>query len=258
MDRIPVSVAIMARNEAAALNGVIARLLVAGFRPEEITLMDDCSNDHPGEIAAQHKVRFLTSPVPLGLSRLLRRSLQDALERGFAYHITMDGDGQHAPEYVPGIVEALEAGADMVVSSRYGPDSDCSVEPLEEINSGNIQTTAAVERVTGLGLTDPLCGLRGYRREVMEFLLAQEFVTDTCADPHGFVLESLLRVWHHGGFRIVELPHPAIYNGGGKIATLYQDSFLEQRLERSLMHARHLLLVMRALGLKFQQTPSNG
>ncbi|MDP2932570.1 MAG: glycosyltransferase family 2 protein [bacterium] len=251
-----VSVAIMARNEALALDSVISRLLVTGFQPTEIVLMDDCSSDHTLRVAKERGVRFVTFSQQIGLSKLIRGSLQYSLDQGFDYHITMDGDGQHAPEYVPAIVDALEAGADMVVNTRYGPDSVCLVEPPFDRQLLNIQTTVAVNRITGLNLTDPLCGLRGYRREVMEFLLAQSFVTDVCADPHGFVLESLLRVWHANRFRIVELPHPAIYNGDGKISTLYRDEFLEQRLERFTMHARHLVHVVQALNLPLRHVLS--
>jgi len=218
---------------------------------EHITVMDDNSSDHSRQVALKHEVRFVTFGEHIGLSQLIRRSLRESLDSGFDYHITIDGDGQHEPAYVPGIIDVLESFADMVVNSRYHPDSEIRGELPLDRQLLNIQTAAVVQRLTGLGLTDPLCGLRGYRREVTSFLLEQDFVTDRCPDPHGFVLESLLRVWHSGRFRIVELPHPAIYNGNGKIAKLYNDEYLEQRLERSLLHARHLVLVMRSLGLNF-------
>jgi len=168
----------------------------------------------------------------------------------------MDGDGQHDPTYLPAIIQKLREGDDMVVNSRYHPRSPRqSAVPLDR-ELLNVQVTSAVERITEAGFTDPLCGLRGYNAKVVKFLLEQEFATRVCADTYGFVLESLLRVWHNGGFKIVELPHPAIYNGDGKIAEIYGEAHLEERLERFRMHAGHLVRTVRALNLPLKHVIS--
>lgn len=247
-----ISVAVMGRNEAKPLARILPQLpkCLSGM-PVDSVLYNDGSTDESVEVAAGNGVKVIDFRSPLGLSRAIRLGIQHALESDHLYHIHMDGDGQHDPVYLSQVVGCLEAGADLVVSSRFHPKSPRRGElPLDRYLL-NITITAAFNRITGLGFSDPLCGLRGYRREVMEFLLEQEFATDQCADSLGFILESLLRVWHSGRFRIVETPHPAIYVGEGKLEYIYQTGYLEERLERFKIHARHLVLVMQALNLHF-------
>lgn len=106
---------IPAYNEAKTIAEVLARA-----RPfaDAIVVIDDGSKDETAEIA-----RAAGAVV---VSHFMNRGLGAALGTGFAYArragadaiVTLDADGQHAPEEIPKFREELEKGADVVIGSR--------------------------------------------------------------------------------------------------------------------------------------------
>jgi glycosyltransferase involved in cell wall biosynthesis len=113
-----VSIIIPAKNEAAALPAVLERLAaVFAARPEgghEIVVVDDGSTDGTGDAAAKAGARVVRHPYSMGNGAAVKAGMRAA--RGDVF-VMMDADGQHAPEDVPMLLDAL-VGYAMVVGAR--------------------------------------------------------------------------------------------------------------------------------------------
>ena len=117
------SVVIPVRNEAPGLEELceeLTRVLSAAGRPYEIIVVDDGSTDGSFEILK----RLQRADPRLRVIRFRRNFGQTAaFTAGFDYArgriiVTSDGDLQNDPRDIPGLVETLERGADIVCGWR--------------------------------------------------------------------------------------------------------------------------------------------
>jgi len=92
---VNVCVVIPAHNEAQAI-----ALLVQAVKAKQadLVVINDGSTDGTGRLAADNGAVVLTNDVKSGKGRSLQRGFEYALKKGYDGVITMDGDGQHAPE----------------------------------------------------------------------------------------------------------------------------------------------------------------
>jgi glycosyltransferase involved in cell wall biosynthesis len=162
-----VTVLIPAWNEAESLQelipGVFAVLGRTG-RSHEILVVDDGSSDGTMDVLRDLLKRF---PGLRAIS--LRRNFgkSAALATGFAectgrYVVTMDADLQDDPEEIPLLLADLEGGLDLVSGwKRKRQDPITKTWPSRFFNW-------VTSRVTGIRLHDFNCGLKAYRRQVVE------------------------------------------------------------------------------------------
>ena len=114
-----ISIVLPAKNEAAALPAVLDRVreVMAGRRSREsfeILVVDDGSDDGTGELAAQAGARVERHPYSMGNGAAVKTGIRAA--RGDTV-VLMDADGQHPPEDLPLLLDALPGFA-MVVGAR--------------------------------------------------------------------------------------------------------------------------------------------
>ena len=117
-----VSIVLPAKNEAESLRSLLPRLkaMVAGLgRDSEIIVVDDGSTDGSCEICAAHGARVVTHPYSSGNGAAIKSGARAARGEILAF---MDADGQHDPNLVPGLLEKLDQGYDMVVGARTAAD----------------------------------------------------------------------------------------------------------------------------------------
>jgi dolichol-phosphate mannosyltransferase len=91
-----------------------------------LLVVDDSSPDGTGRMAdemaaANPRVQVLHRKLKQGLGRAYISGFQAALERGARRVVQMDADWSHDPAYLPDMIRALDAGADVVIGSRYVP-----------------------------------------------------------------------------------------------------------------------------------------
>lgn len=97
-------VVIAAYNEGQVIAGNIANLrnIISN-----IVVVDDCSSDDTSNQAMQAKAHVLRHPINLGQGAALQTGIEFALAQGAEYIVTFDADGQHQPNEILPMVEAL-------------------------------------------------------------------------------------------------------------------------------------------------------
>lgn len=108
------SIILPAKNEGAALKGLLPRLRAA--QPDtEIIVVDDGSADDTRDICAAAGVICLSFPYSMGNGAAIKRGARAASGDVLVF---MDGDGQHDPADIERLLERLNQGYDMVVGAR--------------------------------------------------------------------------------------------------------------------------------------------
>lgn len=164
-----ISVIVPALNEAPALPELVECLdktLASLTQRYEILVVDDGSEDNTATV-----LRELAGCYPhLHVVRFRRNyGKAAALSEGFArargdYLITIDGDLQDRPEEIPRVMEQLLHHADVVCGWKQNRrDSWTRILSSRLFN-------ATTRLLTGLDLHDINCGLKGYRRQVVQEL----------------------------------------------------------------------------------------
>ena len=98
-----VAVVIPALNEALRIRGVVEAALA---HCPNVIVVDDGSGDGTADRIADLPVTVLRHARRLGKGASLRDGFAEALRRGFHAVVTMDGDGQHAAEDIPRLLDA--------------------------------------------------------------------------------------------------------------------------------------------------------
>lgn len=103
LDRTLVAVLIPALNESLRIREVVLGALA---HCPNVIVVDDGSNDGTHECIADLPVTLLRHAQRMGKGASLRDGFQEARRRGYAGVLTMDGDGQHAADDIPRLLDA--------------------------------------------------------------------------------------------------------------------------------------------------------
>lgn len=192
-------------NEAAHVTDVIRQ--VRRFAADVLVVDDGSTDSTPSLLAEAEGIHVLTHPTNRGYGAALASAFEFAIEQRYDALVTIDCDGQHQPQLIPEIVQALfpEEGAhvDIVSGSRYLQIFDGDSLPPADRRRINAEVTQQLNDRLGLSLTDAFCGFKAYRTSA----LAQLEITDT-----GYAMP--LQLWVQAAAKdlaIVEFPVPLIY-----------------------------------------------
>jgi undecaprenyl-phosphate 4-deoxy-4-formamido-L-arabinose transferase len=171
LDAVPdLSVVVPVYEEEGSIAELHARTTAAleGLgRPYELILVDDGSRDGTwAQIERLHasdsRVRAVRFKRNFGQHPAMHAGLARARAE---IVVTMDGDLQNAPEDIPRLVEAVEAGADVASGRRAARhDSWGRTLPSRLING-------MLRRFTGVAISDFGCAFNAYRRSAVEPML---------------------------------------------------------------------------------------
>ena len=105
-------VVIPAYNEAATIRDVASR---AVRQCKHVIVVDDESTDGTAEALVGLPLTLLRNPTNCGKAASLWRGFQQALAAEAIGVVTLDGDGQHAPEDIPRLLAAAALYPDHVI-----------------------------------------------------------------------------------------------------------------------------------------------
>lgn len=175
-----------------------------------LVAVDDGSADATHEVAEATCDVVLRFPVNRGKGAALRAGISEALVRGAAAVVTIDGDGQHPPDAAPALLAAL-IGADVAIGAR---SRDASAMPLGR-RITNALASAAVGAIVGGTIADSQSGYRAIRRSVLESVLAH-------GDRYEYETDFLIQAGR-AGYRITAVSIPTIYGAPSHFQT-FRDS----------------------------------
>jgi len=167
----------------------------------DVVVVDDGSTDDTANEAREAGAIVVPHERNMGKGVALQTGFKHVMEAGYACVVTMDGDGQHAPEDLPGFLEVYrESGAKVVVGNRM---SDPRTMPLVRRLTNRFMSWLLSRRM-GQRVPDTQNGYRLYDREVLPILLATV--------SEGFAAESeVLLDLSDAGQTIASAPTRIIY-----------------------------------------------
>ena len=170
-----ITIVLPAYNEEASIGTLLSRindLIGKKSIPIKIIIVDDGSKDKTVENAqrAMPEVEIVSHIVNKGLGEAIKTGLLAALKNASAEDIivTMDSDDSHAPALIARMVDQIDEGCDVVIASRYLPESrvvgvSFYRQVLSFFASFLFQTLYPIK-----GVRDYTCGYRAYRASVLK------------------------------------------------------------------------------------------
>ena len=190
-------------NERDNIAQLVERLLEHG--EVGVLVVDDASPDGTGAvaeaIAQQHpgRVEVLHRRSNRGFGRSYVDGIKHAIARRADLICQMDADFSHDPARLPALLAAAE-GADVVIGSRYVPGGRVVNWKLQRRLLSRF-ANAYVRAITHVSAHDCTSGYRCWRREALEALPLDAFVSD----GYSFLVEMLFTAARQGR-KIVEVP----------------------------------------------------
>ena len=170
-----------------------------------LLIVDDSSPDGTGELAdelaaADPRTHVMHRTVKDGLGAAYLAGFAWGLSRQYSVLVEMDADGSHAPEQLRVLLEAVDAGADVVIGSRYVEGGTVRNWPWRRWALSWTANTYA-RLALAIGIHDITAGYRAYRREVLEA------IDLSGVDSKGYCFQiDLTRRALNNGFVVVEVP----------------------------------------------------
>jgi glycosyltransferase involved in cell wall biosynthesis len=164
-----ISVVIPCLNEEAAVGAVVDQAwkgIEASGRSGEVIVVDNGSTDRSAAIAAEHGATVILEPIR-GYGSAYLAGLASA--RG-QYIVMGDADETYPLHDLARFVEALEAGDDLVVGSRFDGQIHKDAMPWTNRWIGNPILTGMLNMLFGVHVSDAHCGMRAVKRNALPTL----------------------------------------------------------------------------------------
>ncbi|HEY6531670.1 MAG TPA: glycosyltransferase [Acidimicrobiales bacterium] len=198
---------------------------VAAYGGLEVLVVDDGSTDGTASEAEAAGAVVVRHAENRGKGAAVRSGVLEARGRTIVF---TDADLAYAPEQIPGLVELVEAGWDVVVGSRRHTDTTTLVRArrLREIGGRGINL---LTRAVLLGQhRDTQCGLKAFRSDVARLIFAHTRVDGFAFDVEVF---HLVERYH---LSLTEVP-VTVENSGWSTVHVLRDAL---RLVRDLFRVR--------------------
>jgi hypothetical protein len=182
----------------------------AGGPAPTVFVVDDGSTDGTADVVTRRGVKVIRHAANRGKGAAIRTGLLAALEAGCDVVVTVDADGQHAPEDAAALLDLDVDPRALVLGVR---DLGAAGAPLWNV-LGNRLANFSLSILTLLWLRDTQCGLRRYP-------VASSLALRSRDDRFGFESEIILRA-ARAALPIVQVPVRCAYALAARQPTHYR------------------------------------
>ena len=183
---------IPAYNEEESLKSTVDSV-IKETSSVDFLIVNDGSSDGTVCVCRENGYPFLDLPTNLGLAGAFQAGMKYAYRHDYDCAIQFDADGQHLPEYVEPMVEALE-NADIVIGSRFAE----AKKPRSMRMLGSSLISAAIKLTTGQTVRDPTSGMRAFNKRMIAVM-----ANGLNCGPEPDTVSYLMK---RAGARVIEVP----------------------------------------------------
>jgi dolichyl-phosphate beta-glucosyltransferase len=227
------SIVIPAYNESARLGATLEKVL-AYIRAQgwdaELIVVNDGSCDNTAEIvrtfaAKNNALRLVENPGNRGKGYSVRNGMLHARGR---IALFSDADLSSPIEEAPKLFQALDAGADIAIGSRWlRAETQTQRQPLYRQIFGRI-FNLLLRLTLGLQFKDTQCGFKAFQQPAIQAIFPLQKIERWGFDP------EILFLARKFGFRVQEVPVAWGHSGGTRIHPLKDGS----RMFLEMLHIR--------------------
>jgi glycosyltransferase involved in cell wall biosynthesis len=198
IDRTTVAAIIPAYLEEKHVGDVTRRTLQ---QLDNVLVVDDGSTDTTAETARNAGAEVIVHEQNRGKGESIKTGLRHWLDRGLAYAVILDGDGQHLPEEIVLFLEAAAATrAELLIGTRMN-----NVRDMPHLRRAvNRYMSRQISWLCRQEIPDSQCGFRMIHRRVIPDLLGG-------ADRFDYETEMLI-IASRKGCQIESVPITTVYS----------------------------------------------
>ncbi|MDH5327471.1 MAG: glycosyltransferase family 2 protein [Gammaproteobacteria bacterium] len=195
------AVLIPAYNEAATIHNVVAKSLA---HTDKVIVVDDGSSDDTVAQLHDLSVEVLQNEQNCGKAASLWRGLQHAMEKGYDYVITLDGDGQHDPAEIPELIAKSRDNPNcLIIGARLKNRENAPKARLFANNFADFWVSWAA----GQWVSDSQSGFRVYPAQLISklriphhrsrsFVFESEIAIESVRHGHPVVVKPIVSTYH--------------------------------------------------------------
>lgn len=186
-------VCIPAYNEEKTIGNIVKDCLKYA---DKVIVCDDGSTDNTAEVARKNGAHIIRHEKNLGYGAAIISLFDQTRKENADMMVTLDGDGQHNPQQIPLLVNALtENNVDVVIGSRFLNNK--STAPGYR-KAGIKIITSASNYATDFKVSDSQSGFRAYSKNAIDAIHPTE-------QGMAVSTEILLKA-SNKGFSVAEVP----------------------------------------------------
>lgn len=189
---------IPAFNVEKTIGGLVKECLL---HVDEVIVCDDGSSDNTAKIAEVNGAQVIKHQKNYGYGAALITLFDKAREKNADIMITLDGDGQDIPEFIPRLIAPLSyKGIDIVIGSRFLHDDSA----LGYGKRGIKIISAAISFGNDIKVTDVQSGFRAFSKRAIQAIHPTEY--DVAANA------EIITKAANKGLKLVEVPVVVSYD----------------------------------------------